>query len=57
MFEQIASFVAKNVRTDGLFAQDEMLDIASRMYELANDAGYDELDNRQLWNIYEASKA
>jgi hypothetical protein len=57
MFEQIASFVARNVRTEGLFASDEQFGIACRMYERAINAGYEELDGRQLWNLYDAMVA
>jgi hypothetical protein len=57
MFEQIASFVARNVRLDSMFASDEQFDLACRMYDRALGAGYTELDNSQLWNLYEAHKA
>jgi hypothetical protein len=56
MFEQIASFVARNVRTEGLFASDEQFDLACRMYDLAQAAGYRALETDQAWYLYQLVK-
>jgi hypothetical protein len=53
MFEQIASFIARNVRNDSMFADEEQFDLACRMYDCAIGAGYTELDARQIWGIYD----